>query len=70
MQRVFLSWATVWRGMNRPQEGIRRLAVDPHAPMEFRCNTVVGHLAEFHEAFDVREGDGMIRAPEDRVTIW
>ena len=70
LQRVFLSWATVWRGMNRPQEGIRRLAVDPHAPMEFRCNTVVGHLAEFHEAFDVREGDGMYRAPEDRVTIW
>ncbi|WP_193104333.1 M13 family metallopeptidase [Brachybacterium sp. FME24] len=70
IQRVFLSWATVWRGMNRPQEAIRRLAVDPHAPMEFRCNTVVGHLDEFHEAFDVCTGDAMYRAPEERVTIW
>ncbi|MGP5197970.1 M13 family metallopeptidase [Brachybacterium alimentarium] len=70
LQRVFLSWATVWRGKNRIQEAIRRLAVDPHAPMEFRCNTVVGNLQEFHDAFDVREGDGMYRAPEDRVTIW
>ncbi|GAA1488415.1 M13 family metallopeptidase [Brachybacterium sacelli] len=70
LQRVFLSWATVWRGKNRPQEGIRRLAVDPHAPMEFRCNTVVSNLEEFHHAFDVREGDGMYRAPEQRVTIW
>ena len=70
LQRVFWSWATVWRGRNRTQEAIRRLAVDPHAPMEFRCNTVVGHLDEFHTAFDVREGDGMYRAPEERVTIW
>ena len=70
LQRVFWSWATVWRGMHRDQEAIRRLAVDPHAPMEFRCNTVAGHLEEFHTAFDVREGDGMHRAPEQRVTIW
>ena len=70
LQRVFWSWATVWRGKNRTQEAIRRLAVDPHAPMEFRCNTVAGHLDEFHTAFDVREGDGMYRAPEERVSIW
>lgn len=70
LQRVFLSWATVWRGKNRPQEAIRRLAVDPHAPMEFRCNTVVGHLEAFHTAFDVTEGDALFRAPEQRVSIW
>ncbi|ATG53264.1 peptidase M13 [Brachybacterium vulturis] len=70
LQRVFWSWATVWRGKNRTQEAIRRLAVDPHAPMEFRCNTVAGHLEEFHTAFDVREGDAMYRAPEERVSIW
>ena len=70
LQRVFWSWATVWRGKNRDQEAVRRLAVDPHAPMEFRCNTVVGHIDEFHTAFDVAEGDAMYRAPEERVTIW
>ena len=70
LQRVFWSWATVWRGKNRDQEAVRRLAVDPHSPMEFRCNTVVGHLDEFHDAFGVAEGDAMYRAPEERVTIW
>ena len=70
LQRVFWSWATVWRGLTRPQEAIRRLAIDPHAPMEFRCNTVVGHLDAFHEAFDVHEGDAMFRAPSERVRIW
>lgn len=70
IQRVFLSWATVWRGKNRLQEAIRRLAVDPHSPAEFRCNITAGHMDDFYEAFDVREGDAMYRAPEQRVTIW
>ena len=70
LQRVFLSWATVWRGKNRPQEAIRRLAIDPHSPMEFRCNATASHLDEFHEAFGVGEGDGMHLAPRERVTIW
>ena len=70
IQRVFLSWATVWRGKNRLQEAIRRLAVDPHSPAEFRCNITAGHMDDFYEAFDVREGDAMYRAPQQRVTIW
>ncbi|MCL6421949.1 peptidase M13 [Brachybacterium sp. JHP9] len=70
VQRVFLSWATVWRGRNRPQESIRRLAIDPHSPAEFRCNTIAGHLDAFYEAFDVAEGDAMHIAPEQRVSIW
>ena len=70
MQRLFLGWATVWRGKNRPEEAIRRLATDPHSPQEFRCNVTASHLEEFHQAFDVRDGDGMYRAPEDRVSIW
>ncbi|WP_246956395.1 M13-type metalloendopeptidase [Brachybacterium sp. Marseille-Q7125] len=70
LQRVFWSWATVWRGKNRPQEAIRRLAIDPHSPAEFRCNTVASHLEEFHTAFGVVPGDGMYCAPEDRVSIW
>ncbi|WP_442878621.1 M13 family metallopeptidase [Brachybacterium sp. J153] len=70
LQRLFLSWATVWRGKSREQEAIRRLAIDPHAPMEFRCNTVASHLDAFHEAFGTVAGDGMYLAPEDRVRIW
>src|SRR5699024_1875116 len=70
LQRVFLSWATVWRGKNRPQEAIRRLAIDPHSPMEFRCNATASHIDAFHDDFGVREGDGMYLAPRERVTIW
>ncbi|MGW7580173.1 M13 family metallopeptidase [Kitasatospora sp. NPDC054768] len=69
-QRFFLSWARVWRFKARDAEVRRRLVVDSHSPAEFRCNAAVRNLAEFHEAFGVREGDGMWRDPADRVRIW
>lgn len=70
LQRVFLSWAIVWRAKVRTQEAIRRLAVDPHSPAEFRCNTVASHIDAFHEAFDVQVGDAMYLEPARRVQIW
>jgi len=70
LQRVFLSWATVWRAKNRDQEAIRRLATDPHAPAEFRCNTAASHVDAFHEAFAVSAGDALYLEPADRVRIW
>jgi putative endopeptidase len=68
-QRVFLGWAQVWRMATRDAEQIRRLAIDPHSPPEFRAN-VVRNLDEFHEAFAVTEGDGMWLPQDERVRIW
>jgi putative endopeptidase len=68
-QRVFLGWAQVWRMVVRDAEQIRRLAIDPHSPPEFRAN-VVRNLDEFQAAFGVTPGDGMWLEPEGRVRIW
>jgi len=68
-QRVFLGWGQVWRQVIRSEEEVRRLATDPHSPAEFRAN-VVRNLHEFHEAFDVGEGDGMWLPEDQRVRIW
>ncbi len=68
-QRFFLGWAQVWKGRSRSEEAVRLLAVDPHAPQECRSN-IARNLREFHEAFGVREGDGMWLAEEDRVRIF
>ncbi|MGX1804844.1 M13 family metallopeptidase [Nocardia sp. NPDC055321] len=70
LQRVFFGWAQVWRTKARPEEAIRRLAVDPHSPPEFRCNGVVRNLDTFHTAFDVKPGDALYLDPEQRVKIW
>lgn len=70
LQRVFFGWSQVWRTKARDAEAIRRLAVDPHSPPEFRCNGVVRNLDSFHEAFDVQPGDALYLDPGKRVRIW
>lgn len=69
-QRFFLAWALGWSTKAREAEAIRRLAIDPHSPPEFRCNAVVRNIDAFHTAFGVTEDDDMWLAPEDRVKIW
>ncbi len=70
VQRVYYGWAQVWRTKARDAEAIRRLAVDPHSPPEFRCNGVVRNIDSFYEAFGIGEGDALFLTPEARVRIW
>ncbi|MFD4352846.1 M13 family metallopeptidase [Nocardia sp. NPDC058518] len=70
LQRVFYGWAQVWRTKARTEEAIRRLAVDPHSPPEFRCNAVIRNIDSFYEAFDVTPADKLFLDPAERVTIW
>ena len=69
-QRFFFSWAECWRTKIRPEEALRRLAIDPHSPSELRCNAVASNLDAFHEAFATTAGDAMWRDPAERVGIW
>ena len=69
-QRVFYGWAQVWRTKSRDAEAIRRLAVDPHSPPEFRCNGVIRNIDAFYDAFDVNENDELYLDPALRVRIW
>jgi putative endopeptidase len=70
VQRVFFGWAQVWRTKSRDAEAIRRLAVDPHSPPEFRCNGVIRNVDAFYDAFDVAEDDALFLEPQRRVRIW
>jgi putative endopeptidase len=67
---VFFGWAQVWRTKSREAEAIRRLAVDPHSPPEFRCNGVLRNMDAFYDAFEVAEDDELFLAPQHRVRIW
>jgi endothelin-converting enzyme len=69
-QRFFMGWAQVWRRRYRDDELRRRLVTDPHSPSKYRTNGIVSNMPAFVDAFDVQEGDGMYRAPEERVAIW
>ncbi|TDH56763.1 peptidase M13 [Mycobacterium eburneum] len=70
VQRVFFGWAQVWRTKSRDAEAIRRLAIDPHSPPEFRCNGVIRNVDAFYEAFEVAEADALYLEPDRRVRIW
>ncbi|WP_124039740.1 M13 family metallopeptidase [Neoactinobaculum massilliense] len=69
-QRLFLSYARIWRSKARDEWMRQQIALDPHSPEEFRANGVVRNVDAFYEAFGVNAGDGLYLAPEERVHIW
>ena len=66
----FINFATIWRMKARDEFMQMMASVDVHAPGKWRTNVTITNFEEFHKEFDVKEGDGMWRAPEDRVIIW
>ncbi len=69
-QRFFMSWATVWRTLMRDDALRNQILTDPHSPGMYRATQPLKNIDAFYTAFDVKEGDGMYLAPEERVRIW
>jgi len=69
-QRFFISYASAWRKLIRPETQRLLVKSDPHSPSQFRCNGPLSNLDEFAAAFNVPEGAPMRRPAADRVTIW
>ena len=69
-QRFFMSWATVWRTKQRDEALRTQIKTDPHSPGMYRATEPLKNIDAFYEAFDIKEGDPMYVAPEDRVRIW
>jgi putative endopeptidase len=69
-QRLFMSWAQVWRTKVRPEEMRRRIATDPHSPAEFRCNQILKNFTPFYDAFNLSPADGLWLDENARVEIW
>ena len=47
-----------------------RLLSDVHSPAKWRVLGPMSNIPEFYQAFGVKPGQPMWRAPEDRVRIW
>jgi putative endopeptidase len=70
LQRLFLSYAQVWRNSTTPEAEKLQVQSDPHPPAQFRVNGPLGHLDEFQKAFGCADSDPMIRPVDQRVRIW
>ncbi len=69
-QRFFLSFAQVWRGLQRPEAAAQQIQTDPHSPGQFRTNGPITNVDAWYKAFNVQPGDKLYKKPEDRIRIW
>lgn len=69
-QRVYLGWAQVWRQKTRDDALKQQIASDPHSPAYYRVNGTIRNQPGWYAAFDIKPGDKLYVAPEDRVKIW
>jgi putative endopeptidase len=69
-QRFFISWAQVWRINVTPELSLNFINNDPHSPGIHRVNGPLSNMAEFNTAYNLKEGDNMVRPTEKRVVIW
>ncbi|RDS85672.1 M13 family metallopeptidase [Dyella psychrodurans] len=68
-QRFLLAFGQAWRSKIRDAALRQRLATDVHAPANFRAQTV-RNIDGWYDAFNVKPGEKLYLAPDDRVKIW
>lgn len=69
-QRFFLGFAQVWGQNMSAEEARRRALTDPHAPGPARVNMTVMNMPEFGDAWNCLATSKMVRAENERCTIW
>ena len=69
-QRLFLSWATIWRSKYTEEAMRNQIKTGVHSLGMYRAVMPLKNVDAFYEAFDIKEGDNMYITPEDRVRIW
>ena len=68
-QQFFLSFAQNWASKSSEAFLREQMMTDTHSPDQFRPATV-RNLDAWYAAFDVKPGDKLYLAPDDRVHIW
>jgi predicted metalloendopeptidase len=69
-QRFFMGWAQMWRAKEREAYMRSTLQSVPYLPASLRANAAVSNVDAFFDAFAVKPGNRLYRAPAERVKIW
>ena len=65
----FRAYANIW--LIKESLQMAYMLINDNHPMSYlRINGTLQQFDEFLDFYDIKEGDGMYLAPEDRVTIW
>ena len=68
--KFFRTYALIWARQPFGEEYIEYRASDTHPFNYLRCNVTLSQFDEFIETYDIKPGDGMYVAPEQRIAIW
>ncbi|QIR15591.1 M13 family metallopeptidase [Shewanella aestuarii] len=68
-QRFFLAWAQVWKEKRTEESMLNQLRGGTHSPGRYRALAPRNHDA-WYKAFDVKPGDKLYLAEDERVRIW
>ena len=68
-QQFFISFAQGWRTKTRDPSLRNLILTDGHAPAKYRASTV-RNLDPWYAAFDVKPGEKLYLAENDRVRVW
>jgi predicted metalloendopeptidase len=66
----FTSYAISWRTKEKKEKAIQSLFMDVHAPPVARVNNIVSQFDQWYECFDVKPGDELYKASENRIRIF
>jgi len=69
-QRFFVAYAQIWQQKTREGALRQNLLSDPHSPGAYRVNGIVRNADAWYKAFDVKPGDKLYLAPEQRLHVW
>ena len=69
LRHMYTRYALTWREKTTDALLHRRM-VDVHALPYVRTNAILSSDNGFYEAYDVKPGDGMYVAPEERIFLW
>ncbi|NLA79552.1 MAG: M13 family metallopeptidase [Chloroflexi bacterium] len=70
LKEMLTSYARIWAAVTTEDDILGQLASDEHAPAKVRVNGVLSVTDAFYEAFDLKPGDKMYVAPENRVKLF
>ncbi|MBR5376270.1 MAG: M13 family peptidase, partial [Lachnospiraceae bacterium] len=68
--KFFEQYAKVWRRLLTYEAEYERLTMDAHPIHYLRTNVTLQQFDEFLKAYDIKKGDNMYLAPEDRILVW
>jgi putative endopeptidase len=69
-QAFYLNYANIWATNCRDEEKRNLTVGDVHSLAENRVNVTLRNITPFFNAFGIKQGDKLFRAPADQVVIW